>query len=361
MLNFGRAMQGFGAGGVFPAAAAVIGARLPPKERGAALGILGAVWGIAFLIGPILGGIFLRFSWQWLFAINLPIAFVLIIGAVKMLPGHSGREPAPFDIKGTILLMLGLSALMLAVSNVDSTAPLESLLSLPVSGGMILLVLVTAIFWQVEKRAQDPIVRPSLFNSAQVRKSCIISVGVSAIQAGTIFIPALLVISLDVSPANSALLLLPGVIAATIMAPVIGRLINKTGTRLILVVCQILMLISLAVYAFTDLSMTSFIIVSILAGIGSAGLVGAPLRFIMLAESGASDRASAQGIISVTSSMGRIFGASAVGAVAASYGGEVVGYQAAFTGLVVLSIFVMLAAITLNLSLIHISEPTRPY
>jgi MFS family permease len=108
------------------------------------------------------------------------------------------------------------------------------------------------------------------------------------------------------------------------------------------------MLISLAVYAFTDLSMTSFIIVSILAGIGSAGLVGAPLRFIMLAESGASDRASAQGIISVTSSMGRIFGASAVGAVAASYGGEVVGYQAAFTGLVVLSIIVMLAAITLN-------------
>jgi MFS family permease len=68
----------------------------------------------------------------------------------------------------------------------------------------------------------------------------------------------------------------------------------------------------------------------------------------MLAESGASDRASAQGIISVTSSMGRIFGASAVGAVAASYGGEVVGYQAAFTGLVVLSIIVMLAAITLN-------------
>ena len=348
MLNFGRAMQGFGAGGVFPAAASVIGARLPPKERGPALGILGAVWGIAFLIGPILGGIFLRFSWQWLFAINLPIALVLIIGAMKMLPGHSGREPAPFDIKGTILLMLGLSALMLAVSNLDSTAPLESLLSLPVSGGMIMLVLVTAIFWQVEKRAQDPIVMPTLFNSAQVRKSCIISVGVSAIQAGTIFIPALLVISLDVSPANSALLLLPGVIAATIMAPVAGRLINKTGTRLILVVSQILMLISLAVYAFTDLSMTSFIIVSILAGIGSAGLVGAPLRFIMLAESGASDRASAQGVISVTSSMGRIFGASAVGAVAASYGGDVVGYQAAFTGLVVLGIIVMLAAITLN-------------
>ncbi len=348
MLNFGRAMQGFGAGGLFPAAASVIGARLPPQERGPALGILGAVWGLAFLVGPILGGIFLRFSWHWLFAINLPIAFVLIIGAIKMLPGHSGREPAPFDIQGTIVLMLGLSALMLAVSSIDSTAPLESLLSLPVSGGMVLFLLLAAIFWQVEKRAHDPIVRPNLFNSAQVRKSCIISTGVSAVQAGSIFIPALLVVSLDVSPANSALLLLPGVIGATVMAPVAGRLINKTGTRIILVVSQILVLIALAVYAFTDLTITSFILVSILSGIGSAGLVGAPLRFIMLAEAGASDRASAQGILSVTSSMGRIFGASAVGAVAASYGGEVTGYQAAFAGLVVLGILVMLAATTLN-------------
>ena len=60
-LYFGRAMQGFGAGGVFPAAASVIGARLPPAKRGPALGILGMVWGMAFLLGPILGGIFLRF------------------------------------------------------------------------------------------------------------------------------------------------------------------------------------------------------------------------------------------------------------------------------------------------------------
>ncbi|NND54983.1 MAG: MFS transporter, partial [Gammaproteobacteria bacterium] len=60
MLFAGRATQGFGAGGIFPASAAVIGSRLGPKERGQALGILGMVWGMAFLVGPILGGILLR-------------------------------------------------------------------------------------------------------------------------------------------------------------------------------------------------------------------------------------------------------------------------------------------------------------
>ena len=347
-LYFGRAMQGFGAGGVFPAAASVIGARLPPHKRGPALGILGMVWGMAFLLGPILGGIFLRFSWQWLFAINLPIAAVLVFGALKMLPGHSGREPAPFDIKGTVLLVFALSALMFAVTSIDSTAPLESLSSWPVAGGMAIMVLLAAVFWRIEKGAQDPIVRPSLFDSAQIRKSCLISTGVSAIQAGSIFLPALLVVALGLSTANAAFLLLPGVLGATIGAPVMGRLINKVGTRLILVCSQVLVLCALAVYAFTELTMTTFIAVSILSGIGSAGLVGAPLRYIVLAETGARDRASAQGLLSVTSSIGRIFGASAVGAVAASHGGDVTGYQAAFTGLVVLGFIVLSVALTLN-------------
>jgi len=348
MLYVGRAVQGFGAGGVFPAAASVIGARLPPHKRGPALGILGMVWGMAFLVGPILGGIFLRFSWQWLFAINLPIAAVLVFGAIKLLPGHNGSEPIRFDIKGTLLLMCGLSAMMLAVTSVDSRAPLESLTSWPVGGGLALMAVFAAVFWRIEKSADDPIVRPSLFDSSQIRKSCIISTGVSAIQAGSIFLPTLLVAALGVSTANASFLLLPGVLGATIGAPVMGRLINKVGTRLILICSQVLVLCALSVYAFTELTMTTFILVSILSGIGSAGLVGAPLRYIVLAETGSRDRASAQGLLSVTSSVGRIFGASAVGAVAASTTDAVSGFQAAFTGLVVIGFMVLAMALTLK-------------
>ena len=348
ILYSGRALQGFGAGGFFPAAAAVIGARLAPKERGQALGILGMVWGLAFLVGPILGGIFLRYSWQWLFAINLPIAIVLLVGSMKLLPTDTAREPLPFDVKGTLMLMLGLGALTMAVTSLNSTAPLDSLLSAPVGGGLVLFILLAAVFWQIEKRAHDPIVRPALFASKQIAKSCAISTGVSAIQTGTIFLPALLVVALDVSPANSALLLLPGVVAATVAAPVFGKLINRVGTRLILVLSQVLVLGGLLIYSFTELNFASFLFASIISGIGSAGLVGAPLRYIMLAETTSKDRASAQGLLSVTSSIGRIFGASVVGAVAASYGGDVTGYQVAFTGLVLLAILVMVTAMTLN-------------
>jgi len=348
MLYAGRAIQGFGAGGIFPAAAAVIGARLAPAERGKALGILGMVWGLAFLVGPLLGGIFLRFSWQWLFAINLPIAALLVVGAMRLLPAGGQHEPQPFDQKGMLILVLAMGALITVITGVDSNAALDSLLTPQVSGGLLLLLLLTAIFWRVEKRAVDPIVEPALFDSAQISKSCAISTGSSALQSGSIFLPALLVDSLGVSPADSALLLLPGVVAATAAAPLMGRLINKVGTRSIIVVSQVLVGISLCVYAFVDMTIFTFICASITGGIGSAGLVGAPLRYIVLAETDNHNRAAAQGLISVVSSIGRLVGAAMVGAVAASFGGGAVGYQAAFAGLILLAIIILLTAMTLK-------------
>lgn len=348
MLFAGRSIQGFGAGGIFPAAAAVIGSRLGPKERGQALGILGMVWGMAFLVGPILGGILLRFSWHWLFAINLPIAAVLIFGAIKLLPADRHSEPKAFDKKGMAVLMLALGALILAISKIDTNDIVASLSSLPVGGGLLALAILVVVFWRVEQRAHDPIVQPKLFDSAQITKSCLISVGVSAIQAGSIFLPALLVASLGISAADASFLLLPGVLAATAAAPLFGRMINTTGTRFILVLCQLLGMASLAVYAFVDLSIWTFIAASIIGGIGSAGLVGAPVRYIVLGETGKEDRAAAQGLLSVVSSVGRLFGAAVVGAVAASIGGGAVGYQAAFAGLLGLGVVVLLVALALD-------------
>ena len=87
VLLAGRALQGFGAGGIFPVASAVIGDTFPPEKRGGALGLIGAVFGLAFLVGPILGGIILTItSWQWLFLINLPIALIVIVMGWQLLP-----------------------------------------------------------------------------------------------------------------------------------------------------------------------------------------------------------------------------------------------------------------------------------
>ena len=86
MLLLGRAVQGIGAGGIFPVANAFIGDIFPPDKRGGALGILSSVWGLSSVLGPVLGGLLLSYSWQLLFIINLPIAGVVLLGSFYILP-----------------------------------------------------------------------------------------------------------------------------------------------------------------------------------------------------------------------------------------------------------------------------------
>ncbi len=104
MLLVGRALQGFGAGGIFPVASAVIGDTFPPEKRGSALGLIGAVFGLAFIIGPILGGVLLMVGWQWLFIVNIPIALVVIVMSLRLLPATRAAERKPFDWPGMVVL-----------------------------------------------------------------------------------------------------------------------------------------------------------------------------------------------------------------------------------------------------------------
>ncbi len=124
----GRAVQAFGAGGIFPVASAVIGDALPPERRGRALGLIGAVFGIAFLLGPFVAAGLLRFGWEWLFIVNLPVAVALMVASWRILPGAAGRDDTPpFDWAGMLLLSVALGTLSLGLSNIDSHQLLQSL------------------------------------------------------------------------------------------------------------------------------------------------------------------------------------------------------------------------------------------
>jgi len=348
MLYLGRSVQGFGAGGLFPVATAVIAARLPVKERGPALGLLGAVWGIAFLVGPILGGIFLRFSWHWLFLINLPIAALLIVGAMRLLPNDSAKPHQPFDIAGAATLTIALTALVLAVNNLDTNALLASLAALNVWPLLVLSLLLFPLFWRIEHRAADPVLRPALFQSRQIVTACLIGAGVGAMQSAGVFYPALLVDATGVSEANAALLLLPGVLVSTIASPLAGKLINVVGTRLVILCSLLIGVVAFQIYGQTELTVPIFIGASMLSGLAMAGLLGAPLRFIVLTEASARDRTSSQGMLSVVMSIGRLLGAATVGAVAASAGGGAAGYQSAFIGMSILGGLLLLIGLGLK-------------
>lgn len=347
-LAVGRAIQGFGAGGVFPVAAAVIGAELPREKRGPALGLTGIVFGLAFLLGPILGGILLRFGWQWLFVINLPIAAVLIVGAMKLLPNRMNRQRTPFDLRGATLLSVLLTSLVLGLNNLDTSALLDSLATWQVGPFLLAAVALLPLFWRIEKRAADPIIRPAVFDSRQIRLTCSIAFGVGAIQAGQVFYPALAVAALDVTKSDAAWLMLPGVLAAMIGSPLAGRLVNSVGTRRIIVVSLLLVVVSISIFSLARLSIATFLVAGAIGGAGMSGLLGAPLRLILLNESRSRERGAVQGLLTVFMSTGRLAGAALVGGVAASQGGGTAGYQSAFVVMAVVGSALLIFAAALN-------------
>src|SRR6185436_10253080 len=120
VLLLGRAIQAFGAGGLLPVAAAVIAETVPLERRGRMLGLIGAVFGLAFLLGPLLGGLLLGSSWRWLFVINVPVAFALMWAATRVLPRSAGREAGRFDALGSALLGLVLAAIVVGVGQIDT-------------------------------------------------------------------------------------------------------------------------------------------------------------------------------------------------------------------------------------------------
>ncbi len=108
-----RAIQAVGVGGIFPVATAAIADRIAPERRGAALGLVAATWGLAAIIGPLVGGAITHyFSWHWIFAANIPLALIVIVLALRYVPAFAPAVRGPLDVAGIALLAVGLLATM---------------------------------------------------------------------------------------------------------------------------------------------------------------------------------------------------------------------------------------------------------
>ena len=135
-----RALQGLGAGALFPVALAVIGDMFDAAERGKYQGFVGAVFGLSSLIGPAIGGIITdTVGWQWVFFVNLPIGFVVFAVIWRTLPSLRRSDAAPrIDYLGASVLVAALVPILIGLTNKQSGAWTD-----PAVGGLIVAGLVT--------------------------------------------------------------------------------------------------------------------------------------------------------------------------------------------------------------------------
>ncbi len=349
VLLLGRAMQGLGAGGIFPVASAVIGDTFPPEKRGSALGLIGAVFGIAFLIGPILGGVILALAdWRWLFLINLPIAIVLILASMRLLPATRPPTRKPFDWAGMLLLALSLSSFAYGITRIDTTQFIASVTSVAIWPFLAAAAIFLVGFWWIERRASDPILRVRLFASRQIAVVSGVALGSGVGESAVVFVPSLLVAAFGITEAQSSWWLLPPVLAMAVGSPFAGRMLDRAGSRVVVLLGSVLLAAGMLLVGLTSVTTVVYLLTAVLVGLGLGMLLGAPLRYIVLNEAPPADRASAQGGLTLFTATGQLLGSAVVGAVAASGGGGAVGYQKAFLVVGIIAVLLTLLALPLK-------------
>jgi len=347
MLLTGRAIQGFGSSGIFPIASATIGDVFPVEKRGRALGLIGAVFGLAFILGPFIAGIMLLyFEWNALFLINLPVAILLMIFAARLLPSARPERKPDVDWAGIIMMAVILTSFTLALNNIDTHNIIDSLGSWTVLPFLMLTVLLTPMLLMLEQSQKEPVLNVRLFKSRQVRIVGFIAFGLGLFQSGIVFLPKLAVDLFGVEPSRASFMLLPVVVATAIGSPVGGRLVDKIGSKIIIITG--LVIASVALFLLSLLTRNIVLYYSAEAFLGFGLAMRASLNYIMLNEVPAVERASTQGVLIIFVSIGQLTGAALVGAISAATPGNPAGFGFAFLIMTFLSAALVILAFFLK-------------
>ncbi|WP_445160276.1 MDR family MFS transporter [Mycobacterium sp. Dal123C01] len=280
MLVGARALQGIGGGGITVTASALIGEVVPLRERGRYQGILGAVFGVTTVVGPLLGGYFTDYlTWRWAFWVNVPISVLVIFVAAAAIPALASSTKPVIDYAGIVLVGLGATGLTLATSWGGTLYAWGSPMIIGLFAGAA--AALVAFVW-VESRVPQPILPTRLFASPVFTVCCVLSfvVGFAMLGAMT-FLPTYMQYVNGVSATTSGLRTLPMVVGMLITSTGSGTLVGRTGRyKIFPVVGTALMATAFVLMSRMDPS-TSALVQSIYLVVLGAG-IGLSMQVLVL-------------------------------------------------------------------------------
>lgn len=313
MLIGMRAVQGLGAAMMTPQTMAVITRTFPPERRGAAMGLWGATSGVAMLVGPLAGGFLVDgLGWEWIFFVNIPvgvIGFVLAWILVPELETHAHR----FDVVGVILSAVALFLIVFGLQEGEhyDWAPWVWAL---IVGGVIVL---GGFVWQQFRTRSEPLVPMSLFRERNFSVSGIGIVTVGFMASG-MALPLMFFLQLarGLTPTDAALLLVPMAIAAGILSPLAGRVLDRVDPRVILLPGLLIAAAALVWYSLlmnTETEIWMFLLPSFLLGVGQAGIWG-PLATTATRNLDPRQAGAASGVYNTMRTVGSVLGSASIAA-----------------------------------------------
>lgn len=319
MLIVARVFQGLGAAFMTPQTMTVITRTFSPDNRGKAMGMRGSVAGVATLVGPLLGGVLVdSLGWEWIFYVNVPvgvIGFILALKYVPTLETHSHK----FDIPGVLLSLAGMFLLVFGIQEGENydwgtiTGGL-SVWTLIIAG---LVILAGFIAWQARNKS-EPLVPLGLFKD---RNFSLANIAITTVGFAVISMPLPLMLFAqtvrELSPTQSALLMVPMAVVSGALAPVVGKLIDMVNPKYVVTVGMLLFataLVWLGTILSPDVAIWKLIPAVALLGLGSAG-VWAPLAATATRNLPMSQAGAGSGIYNTTRQIGSVLGSAGIAAI----------------------------------------------
>ncbi|MCP2164900.1 DHA2 family efflux MFS transporter permease subunit [Goodfellowiella coeruleoviolacea] len=319
-----RVLQGLGAAILFPQVISSIVAIFPPRLRGRAFGVFGAIVGTAPMLGPIVGGVVLaHLDWRWIFFINVPVGAVTVVLALLFVPAVRPGHAHQLDLVGVALATAGLTGIVFGLVEGERSdwATISGPISVPSVIVVGALLLVLFVFWQRVQRGRrgEPLMPLDLFASG--RNFPVGNWIGFVFQLGMIGVSFVLVIYLQTargySPLQAGLILLPNAVLTALGSAVAGRLSDKIGAKFVLMAGMATLalgLVVLVVMARADAAAWQLLPGLVIIGVAS-GATFAPLQQATMDGVEPRLAGAASGVAGTTRQVGGVLGTAVVGVV----------------------------------------------